>query len=93
LAIYEKALGPKHRDITTALNNLASHYYAQDRYADAEPLYKRSLAIREKALGPDHPDVAQSLNNLAYLYSTQGRYADAEPLYKRALAKGSTRSS
>ena len=28
------------------------------RYADAEPLYKRSLAINEKALGPDHPDVA-----------------------------------
>ena len=33
-------------------------YQAQGRYADAEPLYKRSLAIREKALGPDHPDVA-----------------------------------
>ena len=41
---------------------------SQGRYADAEPLYKRSLAIREKALGPDHPDVATSLNNLAELY-------------------------
>ena len=30
---------------------------AQGRYAEAEPLYKRSLAISEKALGPDHPDV------------------------------------
>jgi len=45
-------------------------------YAEAEPLYKRSLAIREKALGPDHPDVAQSLNNLAVLYNTQGRYTE-----------------
>ena len=41
-----------------SLNNLAELYRAQGRYADAEPLYKRSLAIREKALGPDHPDVA-----------------------------------
>jgi tetratricopeptide (TPR) repeat protein len=70
----------------TLLNNLADLYRAQGRYADAEPLYKRSLAIREKALGADHPDVATSLNNLANLYRAQGRYADAEPLYKRALA-------
>ena len=41
-----------------SLNNLAALYRAQGRYAEAEPLYKRSLAIREKALGPDHPDVA-----------------------------------
>ena len=41
-----------------SLNNLAALYQDQGRYADAEPLYKRSLAIREKALGPDHPDVA-----------------------------------
>ena len=55
-------------------------------YADAEPLYKRSLAIREKALGPDHPAVAAALNNLALLYHQQGRHADAEPLYRRSLA-------
>ncbi len=60
--------------------------YQQGRYAEAEPLYQRSLAIREKALGPEHSDVAQSLNNLAALYDAQGRYADAEPLHKRALA-------
>ena len=61
-------------------------YFAQGRYAEAEPLYKRALAISEKALGPDHPDVGSSLNNLAMLYESQGRYAEAEPLYKRALA-------
>ena len=41
------------------------------RYADAEPLYKRSLAIREKALGPDHPEVGRTLNNLA-IYTNTG---------------------
>ena len=70
----------------TSLNSLAVLYQSQGRYAEAEPLFKRSLAIREKALGPDHPDVGTSLNNLAVLYQSQGRYADAEPLLKRSLA-------
>ncbi len=47
----------------------------QGHYAEAEPLYKRSLAIREKALGPEHPAVATSLNNLAGFYLYQGRHA------------------
>jgi CHAT domain-containing protein len=86
LAIREKALGRDHPDVAISLNNLASLYDRQGRYADTEPLYQRSLAIREKALGRDHPDVAVSLNNLAALYANQGRYAVAEPLYQRALA-------
>ena len=61
-------------------------YYRQGRYAEAEPLYTRSLAIREKALGAEHPDFGQSLNNLAGLYVRQGRYAEAEPLQRRGLA-------
>ena len=65
---HEKALGSDHPDVAKSLNNLAELYRYQGRYAEAEPLYKRSLAIREKALGPDHPDVAISLNNLASLY-------------------------
>ncbi|CAN0543301.1 unnamed protein product, partial [Laminaria digitata] len=59
---------------------------AQGNYAEAGPLYKRSLAIKEKALGPEHPSVATSLNNLAGLLETQGNYAEAGPLYKRSLA-------
>jgi tetratricopeptide (TPR) repeat protein len=86
LAIREKALGANHPDVAASLNNLAELYQAQGRYAEDEPLYKRSLAIKEKAFGPDHPDVALSLNNLAELYRAQGRYAEAEPLYKRSLA-------
>jgi tetratricopeptide (TPR) repeat protein len=53
LVIWEKQLGPHHRNVATALNNLALLYVGQSRYVDAEPLYKRSLSIREKALGPD----------------------------------------
>jgi tetratricopeptide (TPR) repeat protein len=64
---------------------LAGLYYSQGRYAEAEPLYRRSLQIREQQLGAEHPDTATSLNNLALLYRSQGRYAEAEPLYRRSL--------
>ena len=79
-------LGPDHPDVAISLNDLANLYQRQSRYADAEMLYKRSLAISERALGPDHPDVAASLNNLAMLYKDRGRLPDAEQLIKESLA-------
>ena len=71
-----------------SLNNLARLYTGQGRYAEAEPLYQRSLAIREKAFGRDHPNVANSLNNLVGLYGAQGRYIDGLPLVQEMIAKG-----
>ncbi len=69
-----------------SLNNLALLYQAQDKYAEAESLYKRSLAIREKALEPGHPDVALSLENYARLLRKTGRITEAAKLEARAKA-------
>lgn len=80
MAIYEKALGPKHLKVASSLNNLAWLYDKKGRYSEAEPLYKRSLAIKEEVLGPEHTDVALALNNLAGIYQAQDRYGKAEPL-------------
>jgi hypothetical protein len=38
--------------------------YNQEKYAEAEPLYRRALAVLEKALGPDHPHVGVVRSNL-----------------------------
>ncbi|MDB9823466.1 tetratricopeptide repeat protein, partial [Deltaproteobacteria bacterium] len=57
----------------------------QGKFAEAEPLYKRSLEIREKALGPDHPDVATVLENLAKCFSGMGKLDEAENLVARAI--------
>jgi CHAT domain-containing protein len=78
-------LGKNHPGVATGLNNLAELYQTTGRYAEAEPLYKRSLEIRERVFGKNHPDVATSLNNLAFIYQDTGRYAEAEPLYMRSL--------
>ena len=47
--------GPDHPDVATSLNNLADLYRAMGRYAEAEPLYQRSLEIREASSGPTTP--------------------------------------
>src|SRR5262245_16834856 len=78
--------GPKSTRYAIALHTLAQVYQSQGKYAEAEPLYQRTLAINEKALGRNHPDVATTLNNLADLYRSQGKYAEAEPLFERSLA-------
>jgi tetratricopeptide (TPR) repeat protein len=72
--------------VATSLNNLAALYRAQGKYAEAEPLYQRSLAIREKALGPDHPDVAKGLESYAVLLRETGRSEEAQEMEARAQA-------
>jgi tetratricopeptide (TPR) repeat protein len=81
LAIRERALPRDHPDVGQPLNNLATLYEKQDRHADSEPLFKRSLAIHEKALGPEHPAVATLLNNLGQVDKAEGRTPDALPLF------------
>jgi CHAT domain-containing protein len=72
--------------VATALNNLADARAHIGRKADAEQLFRRSLAIREKSLGPNHLDVAVSLDNIVDLICDDDRYAEAEPLARRSLA-------
>ncbi len=40
-------------EVAYPLLNLAILYYEQGKYAEAEPLYQRSLRIREQTLGPE----------------------------------------
>jgi tetratricopeptide (TPR) repeat protein len=87
-AALEKAegFGSQNPRLAISLNNLASLYRVQGRYAEAGPLYKRALAIHEKALGPEHPDVAKALEKYAALLRETGRNAEADRLDARAKA-------
>ncbi|MEL7039829.1 MAG: tetratricopeptide repeat protein, partial [Cyanobacteria bacterium J06592_8] len=79
-------------DTAKSLDNLGTLYLAQERYDEAETLYKLSLTIREKYSGENgengenHSDTAKSFNNLGTLYLAQERYDEAEPLFQRSLA-------
>ena len=78
--------GEQDQRLAASLNNLAELYRTQGNYAQAEPLYKRSLAIYEKALGPEHPDVAMSLENYTRLLRKMDRDAEAGKMEARAQA-------
>ncbi len=88
LAALEQAkkFGDENAPLGVSLNNLANLYHAQGKYAEAEPLYRRSLAIRETALGSEHPDVATTLESYAVLLREAGRTAEADGLEERARA-------
>jgi MYXO-CTERM domain-containing protein len=86
LALWEKALGPDHPRVATALVNLAALYQRTGQIDRAEPLLLRAIAVDEKALGPGHPDLVIDLNNLAQVYRAKHDDARAEPLFRRAVA-------
>ncbi|MGQ0664910.1 MAG: tetratricopeptide repeat protein [Pseudomonadota bacterium] len=72
----------------TALNRQAIVLYNQGRHAEAEPLYRRSLAIREKALGPDHPEGIEVSRNPSVVLERLGRAAAVNELRARYRGGG-----
>jgi tetratricopeptide (TPR) repeat protein len=84
-AAAKAQFGINHTNYALALNTLATVYVAQQKYDEAEALYRRAMAIRAKVLGDDHPDVAHTLTNLSLVYSLQRRFGEAEGALRRAL--------
>lgn len=60
--------------------------FDQQRYDEAEPLCRRSLALQEATYGPNHLEVASTQLRLASLLMLQNRFEEAEPLYRQSLA-------
>lgn len=81
LTIGERILGDEHLLVATALNNLATIYKQQERYAEAEQLYQRAIRIR----GSNYRDFTSSLSNLAEIHKQQKKYEQAEELFQQAL--------
>ena len=99
LAILEKRLGQTHPDVTKQIDvlggaieslgirtTLQTQVADQSRFAEAEQLFRRSLANKEQVYGRDHAEVASALDMLAEALKWQGRFSDAVPLVRRSLA-------
>jgi tetratricopeptide (TPR) repeat protein len=89
LDVGAATLGGEHPTILATKNNLADMYRAQQKYAQAETLYKQVLEIETAQLGADHPSTLNTKNNLAALYASQRKDEQAESLYLEVL-KGQT---
>src|SRR6476660_3417486 len=77
--------GSTDRRLAESLNNLAAHYFHCGKYAEAEPLYRRSLEVWKELGTGEERNLAVTMNNLAALCRAQGRYREAETLYVEAL--------
>ncbi|KAF9772537.1 hypothetical protein IL306_009749 [Fusarium sp. DS 682] len=71
--------------VRNSLLMLGSLYADQDKFQEAEAMYKRVLEGKEKALGRDDASTLEAVNNLGILYAKQGKLREAEAMLKRAL--------
>ena len=86
LELRERALGPDHEMVQSALLNLAEIYTAKTKYGEAQKLVERLLKTYEKTVGPEDAGAAIFLDKLAFLAYVQGDLSKSEAAYKRALA-------
>jgi tetratricopeptide (TPR) repeat protein len=71
----------------TSINNFGLLLHAQDKLAQAEPLFREALERRRRVLGDDHPNTLTSINNMGLLFQAQGKPDQAEPLWREALER------
>jgi HEAT repeat protein len=79
-----EAFPPTDLRLTITLAALGETYEVQEKFAEAEPLYRRAAGLAEAAAGPDHPVLGQILQRQAEALRKLGRATEAEPLAARA---------
>ena len=85
LAIAEKYnLDDRHKG--GSCNGIATALRDQEKYAEAEPFFRRALELREKALPAGDERIAYSADGLGASLVALGKPADAEPYLLKAMA-------
>ncbi|KDN39339.1 hypothetical protein RSAG8_08856, partial [Rhizoctonia solani AG-8 WAC10335] len=84
LDIRRQTLGDGHQ--LRSMSGLAETYYNQRRYADAEPIFKESLAHWEQIAGRASPITLKVRADLAVTFQALGRLKEAEALEVNVLA-------
>ena len=86
IAGAEAAFGPASLEVANLFNELGIVYKFSGRFADAEPIYRRSLTILVDAFGTEqHSDVASLYHNLGGLAHARGDFAAAEAPARRSV--------
>jgi Tfp pilus assembly protein PilF len=62
-----KDAGSQHPMTAQCLNNLATILMDQQRFDEAESLFRKALAIQQQALGADHPMTKETQANLVHI--------------------------
>ncbi|KAL0929601.1 Kinesin light chain 5 [Colletotrichum truncatum] len=83
--VREEYLGHEHPSTLTSMANLASTFWNQGRWKEAEELFVRVMETFKRVLGEEHPDTLKSMGNLASTFRNQGRWKEAEELEVRVM--------
>jgi hypothetical protein len=59
------------------MGNLASTFWNQGRWKEAEELEVQVMETRKRVLGQEHPSTLTSMNNLAWTLKSHGRDDEA----------------
>lgn len=78
-------LGEENALVLSRKHRLASVYYRQGRWREANVLLEQAVAARLRVPGPEHPDTLSSQSNLAVTYNYQARWNDAISLEEQVL--------
>jgi hypothetical protein len=62
---FKRVLGVEHPDTLTRMGNLASTFWNQGRWKEAEELNVQVIETRKRVLGEEHPSTLTSMANLA----------------------------
>jgi len=85
LAIRELNLGPMHTDVAHTTDELGQLLYGVERYAEAEPFFRRSLEIYLAFWGAGNPQLARNYDNLAVTEAMLQRLPESAAHYAEAL--------
>ncbi len=87
LVIRERLFGPLDAGLIPTVEGLAYAQYGQQKYAEAEPGYKRLLILWVLSTGdPFHPMVAMTLDKMAVFYRAQERWEEGTDAAEKANA-------
>jgi tetratricopeptide (TPR) repeat protein len=86
LELREKQYGEQHAKVGEAIIMVGWNLFAQRRFADSEPLYRRGLALQRQLFGDDNPALVGTLNSLAFILGEDAKtLPEAETLNREAL--------
>ena len=81
LELRIEVLGKEHTDTLWSMGNLASSFYQQGLYGEAEECLESLLRLRRNILGPDHPHTMWTMSSLGVTYGMRSKYPQAEEIF------------
>ncbi|KAJ6000894.1 hypothetical protein N7481_001303 [Penicillium waksmanii] len=84
-------LGDEHEEVIDSTSMLATAYWLDGRWEEAEQLFVQVMETSKTKLGEDHPSTLKSMANLASTYGNQGRWEEAEQLFVQVMKTRKTK--